>query len=62
MKIAVIVTNFGAAVNIGGSAETEVRIFDAPEDLTKYVTDARKDEYTTVGLAFGASEEPTNGD
>lgn len=49
-RLAVIVSDFGAAANIGGSVETKVRVFDVPQEIKDYI-DASRGQWSTVALA-----------
>lgn len=50
MKVAVIVSDFGAAANIGGDVERTVRTFDLPPEVAEYIA-AKRGQWTTVTLA-----------
>jgi|JI10StandDraft_1071094.scaffolds.fasta_scaffold07502_2 hypothetical protein len=49
VRLAVIVTEFGAAANIGGSPETKVRTFDLPKEIADYIT-LNRGQWSTVVL------------
>lgn len=49
--IAVIVSNFGAAANIGGDVERRVRTFDLPEEISEYIRQS-KGQWTNISLAI----------
>jgi hypothetical protein len=53
VKLAVIVTDAGQAANVAGGVCTQtVRVFDAPDDMAKYITSSLKlNIYTAVTLA-----------
>ncbi|HLV16032.1 MAG TPA: hypothetical protein VKY70_01025 [Pseudomonas sp.] len=51
MKLVVIVSDFGAAANIGGCVETKAKVFDLPEEIADYIRKCRA-EWTSVSLAF----------
>lgn len=57
LKLAVIVSDFGAAANIGGPVATKVRIFDLPAEVAAYIQRERH-QYSTVTLSV-TDEEPT---
>lgn len=50
VRLAVIVSNFGAAVNVGGGVDTEVKVFDLPSEVSAYISTMRNQSYTTVTL------------
>ncbi len=51
MKIAVIVTQFGHTMHVGGEPETKVRMFEIPDELAAYIT-ANRNECSSVTLAI----------
>jgi len=55
MKLAVIVSEFGAAANIGGDVERKVKLFDLPPEVVEYVA-KNKDKWSTVSLALSDEE------
>lgn len=59
MKLAVIVTDFGAAVNVGGGTETKVKVFDLPEDVSAYIT-SKQGQWSTVTLGLVNEEGDRN--
>ena len=56
MKLVVIVSNFGASVNVGGCVETEAKIFDLPEEIADYIRKSRTG-WTSISLAFSDETE-----
>lgn len=50
VRLAVIVSDFGAAANLGAGVETRVRVFDLPQEIVDYIASS-KGEWTTVSLA-----------
>ena len=51
IRLAVIVSDFGAAANIGRDVERRVRTFDLPEEISEYIRQ-RKGQWTNISLAF----------
>lgn len=51
LRLAVIVTEFGAAANVGGNPETTVRLFDLPQDIADYIN-ANRGQWSSVQLAI----------
>jgi hypothetical protein len=54
-RIAVIVSEFGAAANVGGGVETTIRTFPAPVGLSDYVASVKAvSQYVciTLGLEY----------
>lgn len=51
VRLAVIVTDFGAAANVGGTPETKVRTFDLPPEIVAYIS-ANRGQWTTVQLGI----------
>jgi len=56
MKLVVIVSNFGAAANVGGCVDTEAKIFDLPEEIADYIRKSRTG-WTSISLAFSDETE-----
>lgn len=56
MKLVVIVSDFGAAANIGGCVETKAKVFDLPEEIADYIRKCHT-EWTSVSLAFEIEED-----
>lgn len=56
MKIAVIVTDFGAAANVGGDVERICRSFDIQPEMASYI-EAKRHQWSTVAFAI-VDEEP----
>lgn len=50
-RLAVIVTDVGAAVNGGGGVSTTVRLFDLPPEARAYIAESRGFTYCSVTLA-----------
>lgn len=59
MKLHVIVSEFGAAANIGGNVEITARAFDLPEEIAEYIR-SRQGEWASVMLAFEHEKEPSH--
>jgi hypothetical protein len=57
MKIAVIVSDFGAAMHMGANVETSFKTFDLPPDIAEYVAKCMRDT-TTVSLVIEATTPP----
>jgi len=51
MKLTVIVSDFGAAANIGGTVETKTKTFEMPADVATYIA-GKRGEWTSIALAF----------
>lgn len=58
MKLIVIVSDFGAAANVGGCVDTEAQIFDMPPEAADFIRKSRT-RWTSISLAF-SSEEASN--
>lgn len=56
IKLAVIVSDFGAPANFGGNVECRSRTFELPEEAVKYIQDS-KTQWTNVSLAIHEEEE-----
>lgn len=54
MKLQVIVTEFGAAANIGGTPETYVKAFELPQEIADYIA-ANRGQWSTI--SFGLAQE-----
>jgi hypothetical protein len=52
IRLAVIVTDFGAAVHVGGAVSVDVRTFDLPTEVVEYIKQQRKQTYSTITLAM----------
>jgi hypothetical protein len=50
MKLAVIVTDFGAAANVGADVERKFKTFDLPAEISDFIK-ANSGKWTTVSLA-----------
>ena len=57
MKLHVVVSDYGAAANIGGNVEITAKAFDLPEEIAEYIR-SRQGEWTSVTIAFEDEEEP----
>ncbi|SEN72861.1 hypothetical protein SAMN05216404_106208 [Nitrosospira multiformis] len=55
IKLAVIVSDFGAAANCGGNVEFRTRVFDLPDEVVQHIQQS-KNKWTNVSLAI--HEEP----
>lgn len=55
MKLAVIVSEFGAAVSVGGDVERKVKLFDLSPEIMEYVA-KNKGQWTNVCLALSDEE------
>lgn len=51
MKLTVIVSEFGAAANVGGAVEIKTKNFEMPADIAAYIK-SRRGSWTAVTLAF----------
>ncbi len=51
MKLIVIVSDFGAAANVGGCVDTEAQIFDMPPEAADFIRKSRT-RWTSISLAF----------
>lgn len=51
MKLTVIVSDFGAAANVGGVVETKTKTFEMPADVAAYIA-SKRGACSAVGLAF----------
>lgn len=51
MRLTVIVSDFGAAANIGGAVETQAKIFEMPADIAAYIK-SNRGKWTSIALAF----------
>ena len=60
MKLHVVVSDYGAAANIGGNVEITAKAFDLPEEIAEYIR-SRQGKWTSVTIAF-EDEEETNHD
>ncbi len=58
MKLHVIVSDYGAAVNAGGSVEITAKAFDLPEEIAKYIR-SRQGKWQSVTLALEDEKEPS---
>lgn len=56
MKLAVIVSEFGAAANVGGSVETTVKTFDMPPEVAEFIH-KHKGQWTTISLGIEHDEQ-----
>lgn len=56
MKLHVIVSEYGAAANIGGNVEITAKSFDLPEEIAEYIR-SRRGEWQSVTLAFEDEKE-----
>lgn len=61
MKLHVIVSDYGAAANVGGNVEITAKLFDLPEEISEYIR-SRQGRWTSVTLAFEDEEEPSKMD
>ncbi len=59
MKLHVIVSDFGAAANVGGNVEVTARSFDLPGEIAEYIR-SRQGEWTSVAIAFEDEKEPSH--
>lgn len=51
MRMAVIVSNYGAAIHVGGGVDTEVRVFEFTPEAAAYIRAMRQQQHTTVCLS-----------
>lgn len=56
MKIAVIVSDFIAAANVGGVVETTVRTFDMPDDVATFVRN-HSGQWSTITLGIERDDD-----
>ena len=56
IKLAVIVSDFGAAANCGGHVECRTRTFDLPDEIVQHIQNS-KNQWTNVSLAIHEEEE-----
>ena len=56
MKICVIVSDFGAAANIGGNVETSVKSFAMPDDVAEFIK-LRNGQWTTIQLGIDHDDD-----
>lgn len=56
MKLYVIVSEYGAAANIGGNVEITAKTFDLPAEIANYIR-SRTGAWQSVTLAFEDEEE-----
>lgn len=59
MKLHVIVSEFGAAANVGGNIEITAKSFELPEEIADYIR-SRQGELASVMLAFEHEKEPNH--
>lgn len=59
MKLHVIVSDYGAAMNVGGNVEITAKSFDLPEEIAEYIR-SRQGNWTSVTLAFEDEKEAKN--
>jgi hypothetical protein len=57
IRLAVSVSEFGAAVNVGGGIETTVRTFDLPDEVADYIR-SKRGQWSTVSLAIDVTPAP----
>jgi len=56
MRLAVVVSNYGAAMHVGGGVDTEVRVFEFTPEAASYIRKMRQIGHTTITLAVEFSE------
>ena len=56
MKLTVIVTDFGAAANIGGCVETKTTSFELPAEIAAYIQ-SKRGQWTCIALAFDDEDQ-----
>ena len=61
MKLHVIVSDYGAAANIGGNVEITAKSFDLPDEIAEYIR-ASRGKWQSVTLAFEDENEPSQKD
>ena len=61
MKLHVIVSDYGAAANIGGNVEITAKAFDLPEEIAEYIR-ASRGKWQSVTLALEDEKEPSQMD
>lgn len=59
MKLHVIISDYGAAANIGGNVEVTAKTFDLPEEIAEYIR-SRRGEWQSVMLAFEDEKESSH--
>jgi hypothetical protein len=57
MKLVVIVSDYGAAANLGGSPDESARIFEAPPEMADFIAKSRRNQYATVHVVALEMEE-----
>jgi hypothetical protein len=58
IRLAVIVSDYGVAANIGGNVSTEVRTFSLPDEIVEYIAKMRANKWCTVSVAINVTQEP----
>lgn len=51
IRLVVIVSDVGAAVNIGGNVETRAKTFEIPHEISQYIKNNRG-KWTTISFAI----------
>lgn len=51
MKLTVIVSEFGAAANVGGAVEIKTKNFEMPADIADYIK-SRRGPWAAITLAY----------
>lgn len=51
IRLAVIVTDIGAAIHVGGGVEVKVKVFDLPPEVVEYIRKVKQGD-TTVHLGL----------
>lgn len=59
MKLHVVVSDYGAAANIGGNVEITAKSFELPEEIAEYIR-SRQDKWQSVTLAFEDEKETSH--
>lgn len=59
MKLHVIVSDYGAAANLGGNVEVTAKAFDLPEEIAEYIR-SRRGAWQSVTIAFEDEKEPSH--
>lgn len=59
MKLHMIVSDYGAAANVGGNVEITAKSLDLPDEIAEYIR-SRQGNWTSVTLAFEDEKEAKN--
>ena len=59
MRLHVVVSDYGAAANVGGNVEVTAKSFELPEEIAEYIR-SRRGEWQSVTLAFEDEKETSH--